>query len=127
MQPSFEIGVLELDARNDAVAAAHDIASALGLPVEVADPSARLTSPEREINDADDLPPPDDDAEEIDDPDRRRAAGRSVGAGPLADRRRDQRADDSRWGSAGSASGRTNSVTTAPTASSPASTSSGAS
>lgn len=69
VQPSFEIGVLELDARNDAIAAAHQIASALGLPVEVADPSARLTSPEREINDADDLPPPDDDAEEIDDPD----------------------------------------------------------
>lgn len=69
VQPSFEIGVLELDARNDAIAAAGQIAGALGLPLEVADPGARLRSPEREMNDADDLPPPDDDAEEIGDPD----------------------------------------------------------
>lgn len=67
VQPSFEIGVLELEARNDAIAAAGQIASALGLPLEVADPSARLRSPEREINDADDLAEPDADAEEIDD------------------------------------------------------------
>lgn len=67
VQPSFEIGVLELDARNDAIAAAGQIASALGLPLEVADPGARLRSPEREINDRDDLPEPDADAEEMDD------------------------------------------------------------
>ncbi|MFN7976605.1 MAG: hypothetical protein U0P30_00625 [Vicinamibacterales bacterium] len=67
VQPSFEIGVLELEARNDAIAAAGQIASALGLSLEVADPGARLRSPEREINDADDLPPPDGDAEEIGD------------------------------------------------------------
>lgn len=69
VQPSFEIGVLDLEARNDAIAAASQIASALGLLLEVADPGARLQSPERESNDADDLPPPDDDAEEIGDPD----------------------------------------------------------
>lgn len=67
VQPSFEIGVLELEARHDAIAAAGQIASALGLPLEVADPGARLRSPEREINDADDLAEPDADAEAIDD------------------------------------------------------------
>jgi hypothetical protein len=67
VQPSFEVGVLELDDRQAAIAAAGQIASALGLTLEVADPSARLRSPEREINDADDLPEPDADAEEIGD------------------------------------------------------------
>lgn len=68
VQPSFEIGVLELKARQDAIDAAGQVASALGLPLEVAEPGARLRSPEREMNDADDLPPPDDDAEEIERP-----------------------------------------------------------
>jgi len=67
-QPSFEIGVLELEARQDAIDAAGQVASALGLPLEVAEPGARLRSPEREMNDADDLPPPDDDAEETERP-----------------------------------------------------------
>lgn len=68
VQPSFEIGVLELEARQDAIDAAGQVASALGLPLEVAEPGARLRSPEREMNDADDLPPPDDDAEETERP-----------------------------------------------------------
>ena len=67
-QPSFEIGVLELAARQDAIDAAGQVASALGLPLEVAEPGARLRSPEREMNDADDLPPPDEDAEETERP-----------------------------------------------------------
>lgn len=65
VQPSLEIGALEVEARHEAVAAGGRIAGALGLPLEVADPEARLRSPEREMNDADDLPPPDDDALEI--------------------------------------------------------------
>lgn len=68
VQPSFEIGVLELEARQDAISAAGQVASALGLPLEVAEPDARLRSPEREMNDADDLPPPDDDAEDMERP-----------------------------------------------------------
>lgn len=68
VQPSFEIGVLELEARQDAIDAAGQVASALGLPLDVAEPGARLRSPEREMNDADGLPPPDDDAEEIEPP-----------------------------------------------------------
>ena len=69
VQASFEVGVLELEDRQAAIAAAGQIASALGLTLEVADPGARLRSPEREMNDADDLPPPDEDACEIGEPD----------------------------------------------------------
>ena len=68
VQPSFEIGVLELESRQDAIDAAGQVASALGLPLEVAEPDARLRSPEREMNDADDLPPQDDDAEDMERP-----------------------------------------------------------
>lgn len=60
--------MLELEARQDAITAAGQVASALGLPLEVAEPDARLRSPEREMNDADDLPPPDDDAEDMERP-----------------------------------------------------------
>lgn len=50
-EPSFEVGILDLEARTAAVAAAGQIAGALSLPLEVADPEARLQSPEREAND----------------------------------------------------------------------------
>ena len=53
-QASFEIGVLDLDARPEAITAAGQVAGALGLPLEVAAPDARLRSPEREIDDAGD-------------------------------------------------------------------------
>lgn len=50
-EPSFALGILDLEARTAAVAAAGQIAGAVSLPLEVADPDARLQSPEREAND----------------------------------------------------------------------------
>lgn len=82
VQPSFEIGVLELDDRQAAIAAAGQIASALGLTLEVADPGARLRSPEREMNDAEDLPPPAEDAYEIGEPDPEDEPGTEPPPGP---------------------------------------------
>jgi hypothetical protein len=46
-QPSVEIGWLPLDAREAAVTAAHQVAGALALPLEVAPADARLTRPGR--------------------------------------------------------------------------------
>lgn len=65
-EPSFELGILDLDARTAAVAAAGQIAGALSLPLEVADPDARLQSPERDANDreVDDVTAAEDAADE---------------------------------------------------------------